>query len=176
MNKKIALILATLLIAIVCFFATSKKPSTVIEGTNASSKLTQAQASKRPQTVFPSDSSSANTSEENRPAFLQTSPVPATPEVRTQVEQVALLIRDFRNTLHQNPIGDNQEITACLLGQNLKQIKFEIPSGSIINEKQELCDNWGTPYFFHQLSASEMEVRSAGEDKTLWTADDITER
>jgi hypothetical protein len=45
-----------------------------------------------------------------------------------------------------------------------------------VNEKKELCDNWGTPYFFHQLSASVMEIRSAGEDKTLWTADDIVER
>jgi hypothetical protein len=34
-------------------------------------------------------------------------------------------------------------------------------------------DRWDTPYFFHQMSASHMEVRSAGPDKMLWTSDDI---
>ena len=34
-------------------------------------------------------------------------------------------------------------------------------------------DPWGTPYFFHQLSSTEMEIRSAGPDKRLWTDDDV---
>jgi len=36
-----------------------------------------------------------------------------------------------------------------------------------------LVDAWGTPYFFHQLAAMEMEIRSAGPDKVMWTADDL---
>jgi hypothetical protein len=177
MNKKIALSLTALLLLAIYYFATSKKPSTVIAGTSVQpSKSTPSAASARPQKIFPSDSNTALPSEETRSAFLETTQRPATLEARNQVEQVALLIRDFRNALHQNPIGDNQEITASLLGKNQKQISFVIPVGSIVNEKKELCDNWGAPYFFHQLSASVMEIRSAGEDKTLWTADDIVER
>ena len=37
----------------------------------------------------------------------------------------------------------------------------------------ELVDAWGTPYFFHQISGSEMEIHSAGPDKIMWTSDDL---
>jgi hypothetical protein len=177
MNKKIALILSPLLLLAVYFLTTSKKPNTIIAETNPSSeKSTNTAAITQTQKIFPSDSATTLSLEDNRPAFLETTQHPAPPETRNQVEQVALLIRDFRNALHQNPSGNNQEITASLVGQNQKQLVFVIPEGSSMNQKKELCDNWGTPYFFHQLSASTMEVRSAGEDKTLWTADDIVER
>jgi hypothetical protein len=42
-----------------------------------------------------------------------------------------------------------------------------------INGKGELVDYWGTPFFFHQLSGTEMEIHSAGPDKVMWTADDL---
>jgi hypothetical protein len=42
-----------------------------------------------------------------------------------------------------------------------------------INKHGELVDPWGTAYFFHQLSGKETEIRSAGPDKILWTADDL---
>ncbi len=47
------------------------------------------------------------------------------------------------------------------------------PSSRRTNAVGELLDIWGTPYFFHQMSAQQMEIRSAGLDKTLWTQDDI---
>ena len=37
----------------------------------------------------------------------------------------------------------------------------------------ELVDRWGTPYFFHSVSAEKMEIVSAGPDKELWTDDDV---
>ena len=42
-----------------------------------------------------------------------------------------------------------------------------------INARGELIDNWGTPFFFHQVSGTEMEIRSAGPDMKMWTADDL---
>ena len=42
-----------------------------------------------------------------------------------------------------------------------------------INSQGELIDPWGTPYFFHQLSGTEMEIHSAGPDKVMWTQDDL---
>lgn len=74
--------------------------------------------------------------------------------------------------LKENPVGTNAEITKALLGDNLKQVKVPIPAGSSVNGEGELCDRWGTPYFFHQLSAKEMEIRSAGPDRKMWTSDD----
>lgn len=88
------------------------------------------------------------------------------------VEEVRRMVRGFRDALGENPIGTNEEITRALTGGNLKQVKMQVPRGSSINESGELVDRWGTPYFFHQISADEMEVRSAGPDRRLWTNDD----
>ena len=72
-----------------------------------------------------------------------------------------------------NPIGTNLEITRALDGDNPKEVKFLGPDGNRLNGKGELVDAWGTPYFFHQLSALEMEIRSAGPDRVFYTADDL---
>jgi len=45
--------------------------------------------------------------------------------------------------------------------------------GLRINAKGELVDYWGTPFFFHQLSGTQMEIHSAGPDRQMWTGDDI---
>ena len=70
-------------------------------------------------------------------------------------------------------MGTNVEITNALFGDNVKQIRQPMPDGSRINGNGELCDPWGTPYFFHQESGQKMQVRSAGPDLTMWTSDDI---
>ena len=70
-----------------------------------------------------------------------------------------------------NPVGNNAEITAALLGANPK--KAQLLEGYRLNDKAELIDEWDTPYFFHQLSGKETEVRSAGPDRQMWTPDDI---
>lgn len=93
--------------------------------------------------------------------------------IAAELENVQFAIRDFRTALNENPVGNNAEITKALLGDNLKQVKSPIPSGSSVNGEGELCDRWGTPYFFHQLSKHSMEVRSAGADRQMWTSDDI---
>jgi hypothetical protein len=95
------------------------------------------------------------------------------PEAADQaLDHVQFALRDFRTAVGGNPVGTNAEITAALLGDNAKQLRLEMPAGSRLNEKKELCDPWGTPYFFHQLSRQQMEVRSAGPDKVMWTGDD----
>ena len=83
-------------------------------------------------------------------------------------------IRDYGAMFGGNPVGVNSEITSQLSGQNPKQANFIRPeAGMRINDKGELVDPWGTPYFFHQLSGTEMQIRSAGPDKIMWTADDL---
>ncbi len=96
---------------------------------------------------------------------------PASPVM--ELDNVSFAIRDFRTALKENPVGSNAEITRALLGDNSKQVKTPVPSGSSINAEGELCDRWGTPYFFHQLSSNSMEVRSAGPDRKMWTGDDL---
>ena len=87
----------------------------------------------------------------------------------------------MRSAIHQygsmfggNPVGTNPEITRALNGENPRQSRFLKPEdGMRINANGELIDPWGTPYFFHQLSATETEIHSAGPDKRMWTADDL---
>lgn len=71
-----------------------------------------------------------------------------------------------------NPVGLNREITATLAGRNAFGLAWVRPDHPAINEKGELCDRWGTPFFFHQESASRMTVRSAGPDREMFTDDD----
>jgi hypothetical protein len=71
-----------------------------------------------------------------------------------------------------NPVGENNEITASLMGRNKLGYAFIPPDCPAVNSRGELCDRWGTPYFFHQLSGEQMEIRSAGPDHHLWTEDD----
>lgn len=76
-----------------------------------------------------------------------------------------------------NPVGVNSEITSALNGNNPKQINFIDPqAGMRINANGELIDAWGTPFFFHQLSGKDVEIRSAGPDKKMWTVDDLVAR
>lgn len=71
-----------------------------------------------------------------------------------------------------NPIGMNEDITAVLTGHNYtKGILF--PPNSPMIVRGQLVDRWGTPYWFHPNSATQMEIRSAGPDKDLFNADDI---
>ncbi|MBJ7283770.1 MAG: hypothetical protein JHD00_01610 [Akkermansiaceae bacterium] len=89
------------------------------------------------------------------------------------IDNLEFTFRDFSNALGGNPVGTNAEITSALLGDNLKQVKLPLPEGSTRNEAGELCDPWQTPWFFHQISGSKMEIRSAGPDMELYTADDF---
>jgi hypothetical protein len=83
------------------------------------------------------------------------------------------IFQQYRSALHSDdPVGDNIDITAALTGHNRIGFAFIPPNSPAINARGEICDRWGTPFFFHQLSGSQMEIRSAGPDRTLWTPDD----
>jgi hypothetical protein len=91
----------------------------------------------------------------------------------TVLENMRATLRLYAGTFDGNPVGNNAEITASLNGQNPKQITFLKSDGNRVNSQGELVDIWGTPYFFHQLAAHEMEIRSAGPDHRMWTPDDV---
>jgi hypothetical protein len=73
-----------------------------------------------------------------------------------------------------NPVGENAEIAAALTGDNVHRFAFIPPRHRAINDRGELCDRWGTPFRFHQLSGRQMEIRSAGPDRKFGTADDAS--
>lgn len=120
------------------------------------------------------------------PARAATNPtVTATPELAPLPQELAGLtpmtvLENLRTSIRQygalfggNPVGTNPEITKALQGENPKHLNFLKADGNRVNGNGELVDVWGTPYFFHQLSGTEMEIRSAGPDKRMWTQDDL---
>jgi hypothetical protein len=105
---------------------------------------------------------------------------PAGPEIGPGLTPFTVL-ENMRGVFHQyasrfggNPVGTNAEITGALNGNNPGHVVFLEPeAGMRTNNQGELIDNWGTPFFFHQLSGTTMEIHSAGPDRKMWTADDL---
>lgn len=67
---------------------------------------------------------------------------------------------------------DNPGFVRALSGANPRQLQILPPDHAAINARGELVDRHGTPYFFHLLAQDAVEVRSAGEDRSMWTEDD----
>jgi hypothetical protein len=102
-----------------------------------------------------------------------TNPPPTLPP-QTLLQNVEHSVRQYGQMCGGNPVGTNPEITSQLAGRNPKHINFiDAQAGMRVDPSGQLIDAWGTPYFFHQLSGSEMEIHSAGPDKIMWTADDL---
>ncbi len=107
--------------------------------------------------------------------------VPETPESsslpgETVLQHLRISFRQYAAAFGENPVGTNPEITSALQGENPKHINFLRADGNRVNANGELVDVWGTPYFFHQLSAHDMEIRSAGPDRVMYTGDDLVTR
>ena len=96
-------------------------------------------------------------------------------DIRADLRLVSGLIETFRTNFLQtgNPVGTNAEITAALAGRNRLRLSLIPADHPAINQAGELCDRWGTPFFFHAESATRMEIRSAGPDRKMWNEDDV---
>ncbi|MEP4078337.1 hypothetical protein [Haloferula sp.] len=94
--------------------------------------------------------------------------------VEEDLQIVGELLRIYSRHIGVGPEGGlNDEIVACFLGKNPKKITFLGADNAKLNEAGELLDRYGTPYYFHPVSAEQIEVRSAGPDQKLWSNDDV---
>lgn len=89
------------------------------------------------------------------------------------LEVVASLFASYQDLLHELPVGTNAEITAALAGDNGHGHAPLPADHPAINDAGELTDRWGTPFFFHQLAADQVEIRSAGPDHRMYSEDDF---
>jgi hypothetical protein len=90
-----------------------------------------------------------------------------------ELEKVHHMVGSYHTLYGQNPVGTNAEIMKALMGANPRGAILGPPPGQSLNANGELIDPWGTPYFFHQLSGDDMQIISAGPDKTMGTPDDL---
>jgi hypothetical protein len=126
---------------------------------------------------FPSSASSPSS-----PSSSAEPPSPLADELnspRTTIQRDLQILNGvllaWQTNFHEqgNPVGDNAAITAALTGKNPLNFQFIRRDHPAINERGELCDRWGTPFFFHALSGTRMELRSAGPDRQMYTDDDL---
>jgi len=80
-----------------------------------------------------------------------------------------LLLKSAAN----RPLSANEDWAEFLKGQNGAHERFLPDNHAALNSKGQLVDRWSTPLFFHALGSGQFEIRSAGPDKNMWTADDI---
>jgi hypothetical protein len=73
-------------------------------------------------------------------------------------------------------MGANEEFAAALMGKNAAHEVFLSPPHRCLNSDGQLVDRWGSPLFFHVRDASRIDLRSAGADRVMWTADDLHRR
>lgn len=79
----------------------------------------------------------------------------------------------YRDEFGENPVGLNEDMVRRLSGHNPRQIAFLPPDHPSINAEGQWIDRWGTPFHFHQISGTHLEIISAGPDQQVWTGDDI---
>ncbi len=71
------------------------------------------------------------------------------------------------------PLGANEEIAAALRGKNRAKLHALPDAHRVFDAQGRLIDRWGTPLYFHAQSRDRLEIRSAGPDRQMWTADDL---
>lgn len=71
------------------------------------------------------------------------------------------------------PIGDDIDLAHAFTGHNPMHLLVLRPDHPALSPDGHLRDRWGTPYFIHPLGNNAFEVRSAGPDRKLFTADDV---
>lgn len=70
-------------------------------------------------------------------------------------------------------MGANEEFAAALMGKNAAKEVFLMAPHACLNAKDQLVDRWGSPLFFHVRDRDRIDIRSAGPDREMWTADDL---
>lgn len=95
-------------------------------------------------------------------------------EAEQDLEQFSSILSFYRRAFEQNPVAaDNQSVMAALMGDNPRSLVFFPEDHPSLNAQAELTDRWGTPYYFHALSGTRMEVVSPGPDRKLGNDDDL---
>jgi hypothetical protein len=85
------------------------------------------------------------------------------------MDNATLLLKSAAN----RPLSANEDWADLLRGKNGAAERFLPDSHRALNAGGQLIDRWGTPLFFHALGGGRYEIRSAGPDRKLWTADDL---
>ncbi|MFP6872531.1 MAG: hypothetical protein VCA55_03395 [Verrucomicrobiales bacterium] len=80
----------------------------------------------------------------------------------------------YRLVNRSNPVaGENFEVINSLAGKNRHRIVVFPLDHPDLDNHGNLLDRWGSPYFFHAISATQLDIQSAGPDRKRGSADDL---
>jgi hypothetical protein len=85
------------------------------------------------------------------------------------MDNFVLLVKSMAD----RPLSANEDWAAAFRGENPARERFLPDRHVALDAQGRLVDRWGTPLFFHALGERRFEIRSAGPDRKLWTADDV---
>lgn len=85
------------------------------------------------------------------------------------MENSLLLLKAAAN----RPLSANEDWADLFRGKNAAREEFLPAQHVAFNPQGQLVDRWKSPLFFHALGGGRFEIRAAGPDQKLWTADDI---
>lgn len=81
----------------------------------------------------------------------------------------------FLKNRQARPIGNDSDLVRVLIGNNPMKLVILPPDHPALGADGRLRDRFGTPYFIHPRGHLAFEIRSAGPDQKLFTADDLIE-
>jgi hypothetical protein len=123
-----------------------------------------------------------------RPALVPVAPDPRHPRspladplhspattAADDLRAVGEILRLYRERFGAYPAFEtNAQLVNALAGANPRRLAL-LPrdAPAVSPARGELLDRWGTPLHFHSVSREHLELRSAGPDRALYTADDL---
>jgi hypothetical protein len=185
MSRRFALLLAALLVGLVLLLVIRQRERLLGGGGLAASRATAPRESSSSAPEPAGDAGRYERATAPREAVLSAAPAPeefplAAPlnapagTIARDLDALAQILDAWRTNFpgQGNPVGENSEIAAALSGDNPAHLVLIPRNHRAFNDRGELCDRWGTPFRFHQLSGEHMDLRSAGPDRKFGTADD----
>ncbi|MDA1067417.1 MAG: hypothetical protein O3C43_13035 [Verrucomicrobia bacterium] len=93
------------------------------------------------------------------------------------LQKVNSLIGNYRTLakgMDARNFSSNADVAAALRGEKHIALAVLPKDHKLFNEEGLIVDRWGSPLFFHLISAEKVAIYSAGPDKVLGTEDDFS--
>ncbi|WP_367871609.1 hypothetical protein [Luteolibacter sp. Populi] len=164
MTRPRALLILILLAAIALFTWRAFRPRTTPEAIDLPSSQTDSQAA----FPIPDQPTAAE-------RLLEGYGDPATPPIEDlrKIHRVVTGYFSIVKDSSRNPIGGNADLAAALRGENPNREVFVRAGHPLFAKDGMLADRWGTPIVVHPEEFRRLGLRSAGPDRSPYTADDL---
>lgn len=95
--------------------------------------------------------------------------------VQEDVDTLRQIVAQYFEALQRRagpPIGNDTDLARVLQGKNPLRLVVVPSSHPMFTADGRMIDRFGTPYHIHARSSTAIDIRSAGPDRKLFTADD----